>query len=78
MCASLRLLWVALILGLRLATPGQANSQPAYQWHNVTSGGGGFAPAIIFSRTERNLAYLRTDIGSIYRWGPPHPAERAN
>ncbi len=31
-------------------------------------GGGGFSPAVIFSRAEAGLAYLRTDIGGIYRW----------
>ena len=40
----------------------------AYTWHNVTIGGGGFSPAVIFSRAEPGLAYLRTDIGGIYRW----------
>lgn len=39
-----------------------------YQWRNVTVGAGGFAPNIIFSRVERGLAYLRTDMGGAYRW----------
>jgi xyloglucan-specific exo-beta-1,4-glucanase len=39
-----------------------------YQWNNVTVGGGGFSPNIVFSRVERGLAYLRTDIGGIYRY----------
>ena len=39
-----------------------------YIWRNVTVGGGGFAPAVIFSRAERGLAYLRTDMGGAYRW----------
>lgn len=43
------------------------NSVP-YRWRNVTVGGGGFAPGIIFSRAERGLAYLRTDMGGAYRW----------
>src|SRR6185437_8837327 len=41
---------------------------PTYLWRNVTVGGGGFAPDIIFSRAERGLAYLRTDMGGVYRW----------
>ena len=40
----------------------------AYTWHSVTVGGGGFSPAVIFSRAEAGLAYLRTDIGGVYRW----------
>ena len=42
-------------------------SEP-YVWRNVTVGAGGFAPNIIFSRAERGLAYLRTDMGGAYRW----------
>ncbi|HVS77372.1 MAG TPA: xyloglucanase [Steroidobacteraceae bacterium] len=43
-------------------------SAPTYDWKNVTVGGGGFAPDIIFSRAQRGLAYLRTDMGGVYRW----------
>jgi xyloglucan-specific exo-beta-1,4-glucanase len=39
-----------------------------YAWRNVTVGGGGFAPGIVFSRAERGLAFLRTDMGGAYRW----------
>src|SRR5882672_1850743 len=46
------------------ATP----AAPAYVWKNVQVGGGGFAPAVVFSRVEKGLAYLRTDIGGLYRW----------
>jgi photosystem II stability/assembly factor-like uncharacterized protein len=47
-----------------------AASAPAspYIWRNVTVGGGGFAPGIVFSTAERGLAYLRTDMGGAYRW----------
>ena len=45
-----------------------AAKAPNYIWRNVTVGGGGFAPDIIFSRAERGLAYLRTDMGGVYRW----------
>lgn len=40
----------------------------AYTWRNVSVGGGGFAPGIVFSPVERGLAYLRTDMGGAYRW----------
>lgn len=39
-----------------------------YQWRNVAVGAGGFAPGIIYSRSQPGLAYLRTDMGGIYRW----------
>lgn len=41
---------------------------PNYVWRNVVVGCGGFAPDIIFSGAERGLAYLRTDMGGVYRW----------
>jgi xyloglucan-specific exo-beta-1,4-glucanase len=39
-----------------------------YRWQNVRVGGGGFSPGIVFSRASKDLAYLRTDIGGLYRW----------
>lgn len=66
----------ALITGLVLALA--TTMQPAaqakppistpYSWNNVAVGAGGFAPNIIFSTAERDLAYLRTDMGGAYRW----------
>ena len=43
-------------------------SAAGYVWRNVKVGGGGFAPAIVFSLAEHGLAYLRTDMGGAYRW----------
>ncbi|MFJ8332313.1 cellulose binding domain-containing protein [Streptomyces sp. NPDC094437] len=39
-----------------------------YTWRNARIDGGGFVPGIVFNRTEKNLAYARTDIGGAYRW----------
>ncbi|MEU1130402.1 xyloglucanase [Streptomyces sp. NPDC005900] len=39
-----------------------------YDWKNVRVDGGGFVPGIVFNRSERHLAYARTDIGGAYRW----------
>ena len=39
-----------------------------YLWRNVKVGGGGYMPGIVFSRAERGLAYLRSDMGGAYRW----------
>jgi photosystem II stability/assembly factor-like uncharacterized protein len=50
------------------SAPAREPGSASYEWHNVTVGGGGFAPNVIFSRAEPNLAYLRTDMGGAYRW----------
>lgn len=50
------------------AQDSRAAPSVSYRWQNVKVGGGGFSPGIIFSRAERGLAYLRTDIGGAYRW----------
>lgn len=57
------------LLGLYVGTARTAVPQlPHYVWNNVTVGGGGFSPNIIFSPVEPGLAYLRTDIGGVYRY----------
>lgn len=37
-------------------------------WKNVQIGGAGFVTGIIYSKTEANLKYARTDVGGAYRW----------
>jgi xyloglucan-specific exo-beta-1,4-glucanase len=39
-----------------------------YSWKNVKVGAGGFIPGIVFSRVEKDLSYLRSDMGGAYRW----------
>ncbi|MGP2437288.1 cellulose binding domain-containing protein [Streptomyces sp. JW3] len=53
---------------LAAETPKAAVAADTYSWQNARIDGGGFVPGIVFNRTERNLAYARTDIGGAYRW----------
>jgi xyloglucan-specific exo-beta-1,4-glucanase len=62
------------VVGAVQGATGSAGSTAAaaagYTWKNVQIVGGGFIPGIEYSRAEKGLAYVRTDIGGIYRRDP--------
>ncbi|MDR0290465.1 MAG: xyloglucanase [Treponema sp.] len=39
-------------------------------WKNVKIVGGGMIPGIIFNTAQKDVAYVRTDMGGAYRWNP--------
>ncbi|MFE4821014.1 cellulose binding domain-containing protein [Streptomyces sp. NPDC056704] len=53
---------------LAASTPTTTLAADTYTWKNTRIDGGGFVPGIVFNRSEKNLAYARTDIGGAYRW----------
>ncbi|MGA3180474.1 MAG: hypothetical protein ABSF38_09050 [Verrucomicrobiota bacterium] len=66
-----RILLAALCVALMPASVlGQSSlsASQAYTWKNVTVKGGGYIPGFVFNPTQPGLAYIRTDIGSSYKW----------
>lgn len=63
-------LWMLLRITACGALAPVADAQPPapYVWASVKVGAGGFIPGLVFSRVERGLAYLRSDMGGAYRW----------
>lgn len=43
-------------------------NESGYVFGSVNITGGGYVPAVIFNTSEKDLAYLRTDMGGAYRW----------
>jgi photosystem II stability/assembly factor-like uncharacterized protein len=63
------LIAAALLAAVNALLPRSVYAQQ-YTWRNVQIYGGGFIVGIVFSQTEPNLVYCRTDIGGAYRLDP--------
>lgn len=57
--------WAYAIL---VSTAAAATQSYQYTWNNAQIVGGGFIPSVVFSQAQKDLIYLRTDIGGVYRW----------
>jgi hypothetical protein len=62
-----RVVFLIVIILLWL-TNAEAQKQQKYDWKTVPVNGGGFVPGMIFNPTEKNLLYVRTDVGGAYIW----------
>ena len=54
---------------ITLAAPmNSAIGQNGYRWANVSLGGGGFVTGVYPHPLQKDLVYIRTDVGGFYRW----------
>ncbi|OJJ42808.1 hypothetical protein ASPZODRAFT_146978 [Penicilliopsis zonata CBS 506.65] len=68
---SLRQLGTLLVSGTAAAAAAVASANTAshaYEFNSVAVTGGGYITGILGHPTEKNLLYMRSDVGSSYRW----------
>lgn len=61
-------LFGAALLASAVIAAGAFAATDSYSWGNVRFEGGGFVDGIVPSRTQKDLVYIRTDVGGAYRW----------
>ena len=68
----LGLLCLGIILTGGVLTPGLSAARPAppYVWKSVPIGGGGYVLDVYCHPKQKDLVYIRTDVGGFYRWDP--------
>ena len=58
---------VVALLAAALSIP-LVSTAENYHWDSVAIGGGGFVTGVVPSKLERDVVYVRTDVGGAYRW----------
>jgi hypothetical protein len=67
-CLALSVVLISSCAGGMVKNFAPAAGETPYAWKSVVTGGGGFVPGIIFHPSQKDAAYLRTDMGGAYRW----------
>ncbi|MES2163706.1 MAG: cellulose binding domain-containing protein [Pseudomonadota bacterium] len=63
----MRVRHIVALLAAALSIP-HAVTAETYHWDSVAIGGGGFVSGVIASKSERDVVFVRTDVGGAYRW----------